>query len=162
VVIDSLQELAESPNVFIWVESGVTKKEHEKIEKYAEKIQDFSVAKKDTKPAFNIFSLGDAFGARDKKRLWMQYIDAQQHFAVEEIHGTLFWQIKSMLLAAKTKSAKEADMKPFPYNKAKGYTKQYSVEELTELSRGLLAVSHDARRGSHDFSIALERWVLSI
>lgn len=161
-ILDSLEELKESPNVFIWVEAEATKKELDAIETYAEKVQDFVVATKTVKPQFNIFSLGDALGARDKKKLWMQYIDAQQYFAVEEIHGTLFWQVKSMLLAAKTKSAKEADMKPFPYNKAKGYLKKYSEKELIAMSRDLLKVSHEARRGTHNFAIALERWVLSI
>lgn len=162
VVLDNLESLQKSDNVFIWVENKVDAKTLKKIEKYSEKVQEFTAKEVIKKPQFNIFSLGDALGSRDKKRLWMLYTDALNHFAVQEIHGTFFWQVKSILLASKTKTADEAGLKPFVYSKAKGFSKNYSGEELEKLSTDLVKISHDARRGIHDFEIALEKFCLRV
>jgi DNA polymerase III delta subunit len=161
-IISFLPEIAESPNVFIWVDRDVDAKVLEKIEKHATKVQNFAEIKKPEAPKFNIFSLGEALCERNKQKLWVLFQDALNYFAPEEIHGTLFWQIKGLLLAQKFKTAKEADMKDFPFNKAKAGAKKYSEEELEKMASELIAVSHDSRRGVHNFEIALERWVLSI
>ena len=158
-----IKELQESPNIFIWVEGVVKAADLKKIEKYSEKVQEFSSSlEKTKKPDFNIFSLGDALGERSKKNLWTGYLDALNYFAPEEIHGTLFWQLKSMLLTTKIPSAKEAGLKPFVFNKAKVFAKNYSQEELEKMSSDLISISHDARRGKHDFKIALERFCLEV
>lgn len=161
-VLSFLPEIAESENVFIWVDRDVDDKKLKLIEKHAAKVQKFAEAKKIEKPAFNIFSLGDAITERNKQKLWVLYRDALNYFGPEEIHGTLFWQIKNLLLTTKAKTAAEADMKPFPFSKAKAGAKKYSESEIEKMATGLIEISHDARRGKHDFEIALERWVLSI
>lgn len=161
-ILSFLPEIAESPNVFIWVDREVDAKTLEKIEKHATKVQSFAETKKIETPKFNIFSLGEAICERNKQKLWMLFRDALNYFAAEEIHGTLFWQMKCLLLAQKYKTAKEADMKDFPFNKSKAGAKKYSKEELEKMTSDLITVSHDSRRGIHDFEIALERWVLSI
>lgn len=161
-VLDYLKELQNSENIFIWIEGSVDKKSLSKIEKHAEKVQEFQAKEVFKKPEFNIFSLGDAMGNRDKKKLWMLYQDAKNFFAIEEIHGTLFWQAKSMLLASKAQSAEEAGMKPFVYSKSLKMAKNFSNEELLKLSSNLISISHDSRRGIHDFDIALERFCLEV
>jgi hypothetical protein len=172
-VLDLLEEMRESQNIFIWVESQVNKVDLKKIEKHAEKVQVFSVSIPTTSERiakeysgqnhnFNIFSLGESLGARNKKKLWIDYVEALNYFPPEEIHGTLFWQLKNIILASKVKSVKETDLKPFVFNKAKTFSKNYSKEELEKLSSELVSISHDARRGKHSFEIALERFVLSI
>lgn len=162
VVLDTLKELEESLNVFIWVEPHVTAVQLKKIEKHAAKVQECKEAVKKAKPEYNLFSLADALGERDKKRLWVGYIDALEHAAPEEIHGVLFWQVKSMLLATKAKDADDAGMKAFPFGKAKRFAKNFSYDELVHLSGDMLRVSHEARRGKHDFAVALERLLLSV
>lgn len=163
IIFEFLKELKESPNIFIWVEEDVKASDLKKIEKYAEKVQSFYFAQnKEKKPVFNIFSLGDFLGERDKKKLWVGYIDALNYFAVEEIHRTLFWQIKNMLLASKSSSVLETDLKPFVFNKAKSFSKNYSKEELEKISSDLVSISHDAKRGKHDLKIALERFCLGV
>lgn len=161
-VLRSLKELAESPNVFMWVEPSVTAPHLKKIEAHATKVQEYKEANTKEKPEYNLFSLADALGERDKKRLWVGYIDALNHVAVEEIHGVLFWQVKSMLLAVRAKTAEDAGMKAFPFGKAKRFAKNFTEQELVELSSNMLSVSHEARRGAHDFSIALERLLLEV
>ena len=112
---------------------------------------------------FNVFALTDALGERDRKKLWTLYQRAKYaEVSPEEIHGILFWQVKSMLLAKNAKNAEEAGLKPYPFKKSVGFLKHYTGGEVEHLSRKLLSVSHDARRGLHDFDIALERFVLNI
>jgi hypothetical protein len=129
----------------------------------AEKVQSFTLKEKKGKPDFNIFSLTDAFGRRDKKNLWVLFQKAVESGAVpEEIHGILFWQLKSMLLAHACKSAAEAGVKPFVWSKARTFAKNWSEEELKNLSAKMVSLYHDAHRGIYEFPIALERLILTI
>jgi len=161
-VISFLPEIAQSENIFIWVDRDASAKHLAEIEKHAAKVQEFKTTPKSTKPDFNLFSLGDALIERNKQKLWILFQDALSYFPAEEIHGTLFWQMKSMVLTTKVSSASEADMNPFPFNKAKAAIKKYSEKEMEKMLVRLISVSHDSRRGKHDFGIALERWILSI
>ncbi|MFA7193639.1 MAG: hypothetical protein WC087_01865 [Candidatus Paceibacterota bacterium] len=161
-VISFLPEIAQSENIFIWVDRDVDEKSLKEIEKHAAKVQQFSETKKIEKPKFNSFILADALCERNKQKLWVNFQDALNSSDPQELHGTLFWQMKSMLLAQKYKTAAEVDMKPFPFSKAKAGSKKYSEEELERLTTELIAVSHDSRRGLCSFEVALERWVLSI
>ncbi|MDB5259697.1 MAG: hypothetical protein JWO73_905 [Candidatus Taylorbacteria bacterium] len=166
--------MAESDNIFIIVEGKLDKATTTKIEKLAEKTQEFEAEKAEAGAFFkktdsssgsgaNIFALGDALGRRDKKQLWVlyrQFIDEGK--APEEIHGTLFWQAKSIALAARTKSAAESGLAPFVYSKSKAFAENYSDLELRKLLDDLISVSHDSRRGKHDLETALEILLLKI
>ena len=108
-----------------------------------------------------MFAMADALGARDKKTLWILYRQAVEAGKVpEEIHGILFWQAKSIALAARTNSATEADLNPFVYGKAKRYAANYSDKEINNLLERLVAVYHDSHRGIHEFETAMERLIL--
>jgi hypothetical protein len=174
--LEKIKEMAGSPNIFIVAEGVVDAASLKKIEKHAEKIQEFeSGVSKDgnggmgggagqnfaSKEEFKIFDMADALGARDKKTLWTLYRKAIDSGKVpEEIHGILFWQAKSIALAAQTKSAGEAGLNPFVYGKAKRYAENYSKEELEGLLGDLVSVYHDGHRGLHDFETALEVLIL--
>jgi len=151
-------------NIFFLLEGGLDKATILKLEKVSEKIECFGESLREPKKEkeFNTFSFADALGARDRKKLWVLYQKAKRfNIADEEIHGILFWQTKNMLLAGKAGSPSEAGMNPFVYKKARSFLKNYSTEELGSLSRTLITLSHDARRGKHDFATALERFTLS-
>ncbi len=163
VVLQNLAAIGESGNIFIFLEQKVLKPILLKITKVAEKVQEFENVEEKKKPEFNIFSLTDAFGRRDKKQLWVLLQKAFSSDAVpEEIHGILFWQLKSMLLASAAKTAGDAGIAPFVFTKAKSFLKNYKEEELKTLSSKLVHMYHDAHRGIHDFEIALERLVLQL
>jgi len=164
VISQSLKDIASSQNIFILFEETLDKKILSKFQKHAEKIQEFDKKDSgDTKKPFDIFSLTDAFGKRDKKKLWVLYQKARMHnVSNEEVHGILFWQIKSMLRAGSALSAKEAGLNPFVYKKAIAFQSNYSNAELKALSAALISLYHDARRGRHDLGISLERFVLGI
>lgn len=112
---------------------------------------------------FNIFSLTDAIGARKKREAWMFYQKAlASGMSAEEIFYKIFWQVKTMLLASRTKNAGEADMKDFPYNKAKSFLKNFSTHELQGLSANLVIGYHEIRRGKEEMETFIEKFVLGL
>lgn len=165
VFLSNLKEMKASTNIFLIIEETLTKENAKKIEKHAEKVQEFVDVKKD-KPKnkdFNVFVLTDALGARDKKRLWLLYQDAIfSGMEPEEIHRLFFWQVKALLAAQNSKGATDAGLNPFVYKKAFGFSKNFTKEELRVMSSNLVTLYHEARRGGVEFDIALERFVLSV
>lgn len=159
---DSLKDIAASDNIVVMLEGALDTKTKKQLEKAASKVTEFSKKEK-KQERFNVFALGDALGRRDKKQLWVLYQEAlREGLSPEEIQGSLFWQVKTMLLASKTTTAEEAEMKAFPYNKAKGYAKNYSDEELERLSWGLIEAYHEVRQKGGELNVKLEKWVLGV
>ena len=112
---------------------------------------------------FNVFALADALARKDKKTLWLLLQRAMQSgLAAEEIIGTLWWQLKTLRVAAVTNSATEAGMKDYPYNKAKRSLQNFASGELTSLSHSLLQVYHAGHAGEVPLNEALELWVLRV
>lgn len=167
-ILEKIKEIAESPNAFVFLEGKIDKATAGKMEKKAEKVQEFKFTGnegkiKESKEKFNTFSLADVFGRKDKKNLWTLYQEAlSQGVAPEEINGILFWQLKSMIAANDSKSADESGLNPYVFQKSKSFARNYSEEEMKKLSSELVSVYHDSRRGIHDFDIALERFILSL
>lgn len=112
---------------------------------------------------FNIFALTDAIGARRKRDAWVLYQKALASGMVpEEVFYKLVWQVKTMLIASRTKTAEEADMKSFPYSKAKGFLKNFETSELVNLSESLVLGYHKARRGEGEIETLVEKTLLSL
>lgn len=112
---------------------------------------------------FNIFALTDAIGARKKRDAWVLYQKAlASGMVAEEVFYKLVWQVKTMLIAEKTKTAIEADMKPFPYNKAKGFLKNFKSGELQNISEELVSGYHRARRGEGEIETLVEKMLLRL
>lgn len=159
-VLERLDELKESENVFIFVQSEIESALREKIKKFAERVWWEDGEEIKVKKDFNVFALTDAFGRRDKKSLWVIYNKALlAGMEPEELHGLLFWQIKSLLVAAGAKNAEDAGQKPFVWSKAQGFLKNFSRDELARISSSLVGIYHNARRGIVDFDVALERFI---
>lgn len=161
-VISSLSEIQNSENVFIWLEEEISKKDLQKVEKVATKIQFFKSPKSAKKIDLNIFDLASAFGNRDKKRAWILYQRILKEFSAEEIYGVLWWQLKTILLVGKTSSANDAGLKTFSYSNAKRFCKNYSDDELNDLAINLICLYHDSRLKSEDLKLNLEKFFLSI
>ena len=99
-ILKHLDELAESENAFIVSENKLAKPTFNKLEKVAVKTEVFDTKQIEKKTQeFNIFALGDALGRKDKKNLWVLYTQAlRADMAPEQIHETLFTQIKNIAL----------------------------------------------------------------
>ena len=164
-VLDRIKDIGKSENIFVFLEGELTKADLTKFEKNSEKVQEFELKthgdiKKDE---FKIFSLTDAFGKRDRKQLWVLYTKAKmREIAAEEIHGILFWQVKAMLQAAQSKSAQEAGLNPFVFQKSQGFLRNFQKGEVQAISSKLVCIYHQARRGITDFDLALERFILEV
>ncbi len=112
---------------------------------------------------FNIFALTDALGSRKKKDAWILYQKAlSAGISAEEVFFKLFWQVKSMLIVSRTRSVEETDMKTFPYNKAKGFLKNFKPNELEKLSEDLVTGYYQARSGKGEIKTLVEKILLSL
>lgn len=163
VIIEKIDAIAESPNIFIFFEGKLTKEVLKKLEKRSEKIQEYVLDEETPKESSNFFALADALGSRDKKKLWTLFRDAVDKDAVpEEIHGILWWQAKSLALAAKTKNATEAGLNPFVYGKSKRFLSNWKEGEIDTMLSKLAHMYHEAHRGKVDFETELEKFTLDL
>ena len=159
-VNSSLAELSESGNTFVILEGSLLAPAKKKYEKYAADVKEFTAEKAER---FNSFVLAEALAGKDKRKLWVLLQESRlEGLREEEIVGMLWWQLKALRLAALTKSAAEAGMKDFPYNKAKRALTKFSEGEVERLSQSLLEVYHAGHSGMMDMDVALEEWVLSL
>lgn len=163
-IVENVEVLKRSENVFILLEGDIDAKTLAKLSKYAEKVQEFAApARKERKPAFNIFSLSDALGERNKKKLWVLYQTGKMHnMSDEEMHGILFWGVKNMLLSKDASDPGSAGLSPFVFRKASAFSKNYTERELITLSRGLMELYHKARRGAGSFEVLFEQFILGL
>lgn len=162
-ILEKLKEMKDSPNIFVIIEGKLTKVIAERIAKKAETVAEFAAEKTAKKVEFDRFALSDALGRRSKKDAWVLLQKSFDAGGVpEEIHGMLFWQVKSMILAVSSKTAGEAGLNPFVFRKSLSFAKNFTEEELKSLSSRLVSIYHEARRGGDELPIALEKFVLSI
>lgn len=161
-VLDRINAVAESDQIFLVLEGKVDSVSLKKIEKVAKQSQEF-VKAESKKQDINIFSITDGLVAKDKKKLWVSYVDLLNKGGVaEEIHGILFWQVKSMLLASKAKSQTETGLSPYVYKNALTGARSYKTEELVAMSSELVDMTHRVRQGKGELEIMLEKWVLGV
>lgn len=163
VMLEKIDAIADSPNIFIFFEGKLTKDVLKKLEKRAEKITEYEAAEGKKKESASMFHLADALAAKDKKALWVGLREALEYDAApEEIHGILFWQAKSLALASKAASAESAGLNPFVFSKAKRYLSAWKDGEVDALLTNLVSMYHKAHRGEVDFAIELEKMALDL
>lgn len=163
VIASYAKALTASPNHFLIFEPALDKNMATEILEHATEAEEHIGKKIDTRPAFNIFSLGDALGARNKKDLWVLYEQAiTAGLEPEEICGTLFWAVKNIALMKSAKLGDDAGLNPFVAKKSRGFAANYSEGEIAGLSRSLSIMYHEAHRGGEPMAIALEKFILSL
>jgi DNA polymerase III delta subunit len=156
----ALKEISESVNTFIILEEALLAPAKKSYGKFAVSMEEFTAQKNER---FNTFAMAEALAQKDKRQLWVLLQDARKGgLREEEIIGMLWWQLKSLRLAAVTSSADEAGMKDFPYNKSKRALSKFAPGEVTDLSQTLLELYHAGHSGQRDMDIALEEWVLTL
>ncbi|KKQ82236.1 MAG: hypothetical protein UT05_C0003G0058 [Parcubacteria group bacterium GW2011_GWF2_38_76] len=168
-IFDNLKTTASSHNVFIFIEEDLKKPETTKFEKYAEKVFKFDIPEdKKGEKGFNIFSICDALGEKDKKKLWVVMNKAERAgISAEEIFWKLSWQIKNMLLAKVAiekgdRAVEKLKISPFVLSKAKRYANNFTESELRGLFGKTVTLYHESRRGFSDFDTALEAFILGL
>jgi len=163
-IIENLDEIAASPNAFILVAGELDATIQEKLENYAERAWEFSMHDRQSEQEeYTMFDLTDAFGRRDPQAVWVEYQQAiRSGKEPAAIQGMLFWQVKNMLLAMQTADADEAGMSTYPYKKATQFSKNFSNDELQQLSAELINIYHQAREGRFDMETKLEAFLLGV
>ena len=158
-VLDKSEAMADSKTVFIILEPGLLKAPSEILKNQAIEFKNFDLPKgKDEK--FNIFSITDSFGMRDKKNTWVLMQKAlMAGVSSEEILNILIWQAKNLLAVSGSKNASDTGLAPFVYNKSKSYSRNYKAEELQEISRSLVSMFHESHLGL-DLRPNLEKFLL--
>lgn len=140
-ILSKLKALADSDQVFLHLEGKVDATTLKKVEKSAKQAQEFKKAES-KKREIDIFSITDKLAEKNKKNLWISYIDLLSRGAgAEEIHGVLFWKVKTMILNG---------------------TRTYTKEELRRMLEMLVDMTHRVRQGEGEIHIMLEKWVLSL
>lgn len=156
-------ELSASDNVFLVLEEKPDASFIKKMEAAATKVQEFEKKAGPVSRAFDLFSLSNAYAARDRKTLFTRYTQAVlQGISPEEIHGILLWQVKAMLIAAQSESAVAAGQKLFVYQKAKSAMQHFSPTDAQQHLRSLVFMYHDMRRGIVTMENALEQFILRV
>ncbi len=161
-VMGKLSEMKEAPHPFLILDGKIDAPTLKKIEAVAEKAQEFTKIG-DGKESYNIFYITDGLLARDKKKLWIDYVDLISKGAVaEEVHGILFWQVKNMVIASRADSIKETGLTPYQYKNALTATRKYKEDELLKMSGDLVNMTHKVRSGEGELGVMMEKWVLGI
>ena len=161
-LVENLDELKDSDQIFLMLEGNIDAATLKKVKVKAEQVQEFAkVEGKKEMPS--IFTIADGILAKDKKKLWISYIDfISRGIAPEEIHGIFFWQVKNLILASHGKTQAETGLSPFVYRNALAGVKNYKTEELVSISNNLVHMTHKVRQGEGDLTIMLEKWILEL
>ena len=134
-----LSLLKDSPTIFIFKEDKFLSVDEKKYKKYAT-IEKFEIKELKKIPPINTFSIADAFAKRDKIEAWVLYRKAiESGIEPEAISGILFWKIKTMILNG---------------------NKVFSIDELQKQSKNIVSLYHNSHKGSSDFVVGLEQFIL--
>ena len=118
--------------------------------------------KKSQYSSFNVFTITDALGERDRGELWLAAQQAlKAGISSEEIFWKLVWQVKNILLVSAGGEIKS--LKPFVIQKARQFSANFSQSELANLSSNLVKLWHETKREENrDFALELERLLLTV
>ncbi len=162
-ILDKIEEVGKSEQIFLMLEGSMDATTLKKIEKHAKQVQQFVLPAQAGKNTFNIFGVTDGLVAKDKKRLWISYLDTvKRGIAPEEVHGIFFWQVKNMILASRAGDIKTSGLSPYAYKNALSGGRNYKTEELLGMSNDLVQMTHKVRQGKGELEIMLEKWVLGL
>jgi DNA polymerase III delta subunit len=141
-LLDKLELLQESNNIFIFSEGKLLKPVLNSFEKVKATVNIFEL-RKEQKEKFNNFLLADAFATKDKIKLWLYYRQAVDlGVGLEELTGVLFWKVKDMMLK-------------------KNFSK-YTEEELKNIVNKVAYLLPEARKKGRDAEIIFEKFILEI
>lgn len=161
-IVDRLEKMKDTEHWFIILDGKVDVGTVRSIEKVSYKTQVFEKTEK-KKDSPQIFNITDKLLSRDKKKLWISYVDLiNQGIPAEEIHRVLFWTIKNMIIVSNVDSQKESGLAPFSYTKALSGSRNFKIEELKKMSNDFVGMVHKVRSGEGDMELMLEKWVLQI
>ncbi|MFA5840948.1 MAG: hypothetical protein WC847_01585 [Candidatus Paceibacterota bacterium] len=115
-VLDRLNQMGESQNSFIFLESKLNKPILDAFKKARAELNVFEIPK-EKKEKFDNFLLANAFADKNKLNTWIYFRQAVDlGVGMEELVGVLFWKIKDMLLKHNFSKFSEEQLKGFATN----------------------------------------------
>lgn len=173
-IFENVETLKESPHLILLSLTAAKNKTEEKelaeLEKVASKMQKCVIKNTEVEPPYigavvgakllkrDPFAITDSLLKKDKLALFVELEHARlSGERAEEVVGVLFWAAKSMALAGSAKSAAEAGLKPYPYQKAKEGYAVWGKEGADELVFTLATLSTKAYADGEEVYAALER-----
>lgn len=162
IILDKLSKMQETEHWFLILDGKLDASSIKTVEKYSYKTEIFEkVEQKKDSPI--IFKLTDKILQRDKKQLWISYVDLlEQGIPAEEIHGVMFWAVKNMIICSTAESQKDSGLSPFVYKNSLTGSRHFKIEELKKMSEGLVGMLHKVRTGNGEMEVMLEKWMLVI
>lgn len=140
-VLETLTELAASPNVVAILAPKLLATRVKKIETHAAKVFEVNAIEKKPVRGFNT-GLVNALAAKDGPKLWQEIMKARRQGDVPEmLHGLLHWKARDLM--------------------QKGGSK-WDTAQSRKLSRDLIELLSDSRSGELTLDLALERFALSL
>jgi len=140
LVLEALPKLKESDNAIAILAPKLIAARMKKVEVAAAKVFAFDAPKKQDR-GFNS-ALVNALAARDGKTLWKEVQKAYRQGDVPEmVHGLLHWKVRDMMQKG-----------------GRGWSK----DEARVLSRELIELLSESRKGGPALGESLERWALSL
>ena len=154
--------LVESPSQFILSEATLPAPFLKKVASKGGEVEEFELKNKPKKAeAFNSFILTDAFCDHKRSLVWSLYRQAiDLGIEPRELHGKLFWAVKTMIIAKRSVSAPESGLNPFVYAKAKKGSANFPPNQLEKLARELAVLFHEALVSGINLETALEAFLL--
>ena len=155
---------AGSNHRFILVENALLAPFLKKVTAKGGVIEEFAgVPKAKKAEAFNMFALTDAFADRNRSLTWALYRKAIEVGAdPRELHGKLFWAVKSMLAAKTARTAGESGLNPFVFQKSKAGSQRFADGELERIAAELTTLFHEALVSGIDIETAMESFILKV
>jgi len=157
-----LPALIESPHQFIVSENSLLAPFLKKAMAKGGEIETFEEKNKIKKAeVFNTFLLTDSFCDRNRSLTWSLYRKAiDLGLEPRELHGKIFWAVKSMLAASSANTAEGSGLNPYVYTKSKKGSTHFKEGELEAIAVELAALFHEALVSGIDLETALESFIL--
>lgn len=161
-LINNLQAIIDSKNIFVLLEIDLPKNLIKKMIKTKAQVKEFKLPKENI-DSRKSFALTEAFGARDRQSLWLEVIkELTKKTPPEEIFWQLTRIIKNIYLVKTESRLDKLKLHPYYQKKLLAYASRYEAGELVELNSKLGEILYQSRLGKSDLNESLELWALTI
>lgn len=162
IIEKAKKEIASSPNIFLILEQEMKKKDLDSWKKISASFVEAHIVS-NKKEEFNVFSLTEELGRRNKTKLWTLFNEAIiREIPAENLIGVLIWQLRVILISSRSKNPSDSGLSPYVYNKAVAFSRNFKENEVRSMLIELVSIYHNARMSGPDLKKALEHFLLKI